>query len=170
MRGGFYSRNSNILRSASSQSQSSKGRVAMLVPYVGTDFFSWLYYFVLSTSATAENVDWFVFHENLTIPAAVFDLINKNITPHVHFINLGKKGMSYIFARRIADAEEELMKDDGYNRSEEAYAQRVAQLVKGCEEMFGRKGGGYMLADYKPTFGWIFAEYLQPKEGVCINI
>jgi hypothetical protein len=114
-------------------------RIAFTVPWIGRSFPSWFPYFLSSCRRSAFIADWLIFHEEARLPAL------EEVPPNVIFYNLGKDGLGHLFGSRIAQA---LGVDDE--------AERLVHLFQEAFRDFA-----YIVTEYKPTHGTVFAEYLE---------
>ena len=71
-------------------------RLAMVVPWLGDTFPSWMAYFLESCKRADYLVDWLIFHQDAAVPPSV--------PPNVHFVNLGPHGLGVQFGSTIAAA------------------------------------------------------------------
>ena len=116
-------------------------RLAFTVPWVGKSFPSWMPYFLSSCRRSGFLVDWLIFHEDAQLPAA------EEVPPNVIFHNLGKEGLAKLFGTRIAAT---------LGSAANAPASKLIQLFKLAFSEFS-----YIVTEYKPTHGVVFADYLR---------
>lgn len=116
-------------------------RLAFTVPWVGKSFPSWMPYFLSSCRRSGFLVDWLIFHEDAQLPGA------EEVPPNVIFHNLGKEGLARLFGTMIAAA---------LGAAANAPASKLIQLFKLAFSEFS-----YIVTEYKPTHGVVFANYLQ---------
>lgn len=116
-------------------------RLAFTVPWVGKSFPSWMPYFLSSCRRSGFLVDWLIFHEDAQLPAA------EEVPPNVIFHNLGKDGLANLFGTKIAAT---------LGSAANAPASKLIQLFKLAFSEFS-----YIVTEYKPTHGVVFADYLQ---------
>ena len=114
-------------------------RLAFTVPWVGRTFPSWFPYFLASCRRSAFLVDWLIFHESAALPAAA------EVPPNVIFHDLGRDGLGLLFGTKIASA---LRMHDS--------AARLVELLQIAFREFA-----YIVTEYKPTHGAVFADYLK---------
>ena len=115
-------------------------RLAFTVPWVGKAFPSWFPYFLSSCRRSAFIADWLIFHEDAQLPPP------EAVPPNVIFHNLGKQGLGQLFGSQIAKA---------LNIDEPELAQRLVSLFQLAFREFA-----YIVTEYKPTHGTVFASYL----------
>jgi hypothetical protein len=113
-------------------------RIAFTVPWIGSSFPSWFPYFLSSCRRSAFIADWLIFHEGAKMPPA------SEIPPNVIFHDLGKEGLGVLFGTKLAGA---------LGLSE--YASKLVQLFQIAFREFA-----YIVTEYKPTHGTVFADYL----------
>ena len=111
-------------------------RLAMVVPWLGEQFPPWFEHFLESCRRSDYLVDWLIFHQNAQLPASP--------PANVVFVNLGAHGLGIQFGASIARAT---------NQTHNTYA-----LVKMFQLAF--QNFAYIVTEYKPTLGVVFAEYL----------
>lgn len=113
-------------------------RIAFTVPWIGRTFPSWFPYFLSSCRRSEFIADWLIFHEGAQMPRA------DEIPPNVLFFDLGKEGLGALFGAKIADA---------LGLTE--FASKLIQLFRIAFREFA-----YIVTEYKPTHGTVFADYL----------
>jgi hypothetical protein len=114
-------------------------RIAMIVPWVG-NLPIWSSYFFSSTAAATPLVDFLVFHES-----------QKNLQPldtpsNVIFTDLGPGGLAQLFGMSMGEVLELPIRN-------------ATVVIKAMRLMFEK--WPRLLAEYKPTFGSVFASYLK---------
>ena len=140
-------------------------RLAFTVPWLGRNFPSWFPYFLASCGRSAFLVDWLIFHEDAQLPAEE----DMQAAPNVIFHNLGRDGLSRLFGTRIAAALlDEEKGEEGHGGTDGAGAAggaggaaalQAARLVSLFRTAF--REFSYIVTEYKPTHGIVFAEYLR---------
>ncbi|KAJ1631953.1 hypothetical protein T492DRAFT_1143699 [Pavlovales sp. CCMP2436] len=145
-------------------------RLALIVPWLGTFFPPWFAYFLASAGRSAIVADWLIFHEGanwaeeviiiiiITTRRSLWELpanVNTRIMlstllrtvcpPNVLFHDLGPSGLAYHFGTSLARI---------LNMSAD-----TQRLVRYFEYSF--KQYTYIVTEYKPTLGAVFAPYLQ---------
>ena len=140
-------------------------RLAFTVPWLGRNFPSWFPYFLASCGRSAFLVDWLIFHEDAQLPAEE----DMQAAPNVIFHNLGRDGLSRLFGTRIAAALlDEEKGEEGHGGTDGAggaggaggaAALQAARLVSLFRTAF--REFSYIVTEYKPTHGIVFAEYLR---------
>ena len=108
-------------------------RLAMVVPWLGDSFPSWMPYFLESCKRSDYLVDWLIFHQDAAVPASA--------PPNVLFVNLGPHGLGVQFGATIAAATEQ--------------RNRTYALVKMFQLAFQHYS--YIVTEYKPTLGTVLA-------------
>lgn len=111
-------------------------RVALVVPWLGTEFPSWFPYFVESCRASEYLVDVLIFHESARLP--------DKAVPNVRFINVGDHGLGVIFGTALARLA-------GQENSTFAIVRAMQAIFKSYQ---------YIVTEYKPSFGAVFEPYL----------
>lgn len=114
-------------------------RIAFTVPWIGKSFPSWFAYFLSSCQRSAYLADWLIFHEGAFLPDP--DEVPSNVIFH----DLGRDGLGRLFGFRIARAL-------GLQNS----AGRLTELFQIAFREFA-----YIVTEYKPTHGTVFADYLK---------
>ncbi len=114
-------------------------RVAFTVPWIGRTFPSWFPYFLASCRRSAFLADWLIFHESAVLPGA------GEAPSNVIFHDLGRDGLGLLFGTKIASALG--MRDS---------ATRLVELFRIAFREFA-----YIVTEYKPTHGAVFADYLK---------
>ncbi len=71
-------------------------RLAMVVPWLGDSFPSWMVYFLESCKRADYLVDWLICHQDAAVPPAA--------PPNVHCVNRGPHGLGVQFGSTIAAA------------------------------------------------------------------
>lgn len=115
-------------------------RLALVVPWLGSSFPPWFPYFVLSCGRSAFMVDWLIFHEDADWADAA-----PYLPPNVLMHNLGPSGLAHTFGTSLARV---------LNMSAQ-----TATLVRAFEYSF--KQYTYIVTEYKPTLGAVFAPFLE---------
>jgi len=115
-------------------------RIAFTVPWIGSTFPSWFPYFLSSCRRSAFLADWLIFHEDALVPGL------DDVPPNVIFHNLGRGGLGLLFGSRIALA-----------LGVRGATSRLVELFQIAFREFA-----YIVTEYKPTHGAVFAEYLKP--------
>lgn len=120
-------------------------RIAMVVPWV-SELPAWVSYFVLTARRSQYLIDWLLFHETLVPPSHLPD--------NVRFIDLGVGGLAQLFGLRLGD---ELNMP----------VRNASLLIRSMRFMFEK--WPRLVAEYKPAFGAIFAQYLSDYShwGYC---
>ena len=113
-------------------------RLAFTVPWIGSTFPSWFPYFLSSCNRSAFLADWLIFHESAELPSS------SEVPANVIFHDLGEGGLGHLFGTRIAAA---------LGRWEET--ERLVALFRTAFREFA-----YIVTEYKPTHGAVFASYL----------
>ena len=114
-------------------------RLAFTVPWIGSKFPSWFPYFLQSAERSAFIADWVIFHEGSELPES------SEIPSNVIFHNLGKHGLGLLFGQRLATALE----------LDNEPTTRLVALFRVAFREFS-----YVITEYKPTHGWVFADYI----------
>ena len=114
-------------------------RIAFTVPWIGKTFPSWFPYFLSSCGRSNFIADWLIFHEGAKMP------LPEEVPPNVLFYDLGKNGLGVLFGTKLAKA---------LGVADEA--PKYVQLFQTAFREFA-----YIVTEYKPTHGVVFAEYLQ---------
>ena len=112
-------------------------RLAMVVPWLGGSFPSWMEHFLASCAQSDYLVDWLVFHQDAEVPP--------HAPRNVRFVNLGPHGLGVQFGITIAAATNQ--------------THRTHELVQLFQQAF--QHFAYIVTEYKPTLGTVFAQYLQ---------
>jgi len=113
-------------------------RLALTLPWVGSTFPSWFPYFLASTNRSSYLVDWLIFHEEARLPPA------GEVPPNVLFFDLGRGGLGSLFGLKLASALGATNK-----------LTRYMNLFRAAFRDFA-----YIITEYKPTHGTVFADYL----------
>ena len=114
-------------------------RIGLTVPWIGSTFPSWFRYFLASCARSAYVADWLIFHEGAELPTA------SETPPNVIFHDMGKDGLGVLFGTKIARAL-------GMSSS----ASKLVSLFQVAFREFA-----YIVTEYKPTHGTVFADYLK---------
>ena len=114
-------------------------RIAMVIPWVG-NLPIWSSYFFSSAAAAAPLVDFLVFHEGQKLfqPA--------DAPSNVIFTDLGPGGIAQLFGMSLGEALELPIRN-------------ATIVIKAMRLMFEK--WPRLVAEYKPTFGSVFASYLK---------
>ena len=161
-----HSVESQHLALALSKLNTNQSKLAVLIPFYGSEWPPWMSYLLLSC-ARNPTIDWIFFIEansNLIIP------------PHaenIRFFELqGRSAMAHLFGQKVARA---IREDRLRNRATELISwwdpwgtqgehSEEAAYTRGFEKAFA-KHGGYVLTDYKSLFGYVFGDHLERKDG-----
>ena len=119
-----------------------KYRIAFTVPWIGKTFPSWFPYFLSSCRRSSFLADWLIFHEGAAMPSP------EEVPLNVIFHDVGKDGLSRLFGTRLAEA---LGIHDAPQQS------RMVHLFQIAFREYS-----YIVTEYKPTHGTVFADYLTP--------
>ena len=113
-------------------------RIAMVIPWVGT-LPLWSSYVFSSAAAAGPLVDFLVFHEGQK------SLVPIDSPPNVIFTDLGPGGLAQLFGMSLGEALDLPIRN-------------TTIVVKAMRLMFEK--WPRLVAEYKPTFGSVFASYL----------
>lgn len=113
-------------------------RIAMVIPWVGT-LPLWSSYFFSSAAAASPLVDFLVFHEGQK------QLQPIDAPPNVIFTDLGPGGLAQLFGMSLGEALDLPIRN-------------TTIVIKAMRLMFEK--WPRLIAEYKPTFGSVFASYL----------
>ena len=114
-------------------------RLALTVPWIGKKFPPWFPYFLSSCRRSAFLADWLIFHEGASYSG------QQELPPNVLLFDIGKDGLGRLFGTKLAEA----LGDPA----------RTAPLVRLFQTAF--REFAYIVTEYKPTHGTVFADYLQ---------
>lgn len=128
--------------------QKKGGRIAIVIPYIGSELPSWFPIFAASCKKSISIADWLIFTAgNTRIPTSKHD-INHWLPINIKFIELGISKLSQLHARLV----------DIEDREE-------ATVL--FEESLNNKP--YGLVEFKPAIGHIFYEYLLNYSFWCFS-
>lgn len=114
-------------------------RIAMVIPWVGP-LPPWTPYFVASARPSAPLADFLIFHE------AQEEGVPRDSPDNVHFFDLGLGGLSMLLGMQLGEALNLPIRN----------ATVVIKALRFMLDKWPR-----LVAEYKPTFGSVFAQYLK---------
>jgi hypothetical protein len=114
-------------------------RIAMVIPWVGP-LPRWTAYFAASARLSASLADFLVFHE------AQEEGVPRDSPDNVHFFDLGLGGLSMLLGMQLGEALNLPIRN-------------ATVVIKALRFMLDR--WPRLAAEYKPTFGSVFAQYLK---------
>ena len=109
------------------------------MPWIGKSFPPWFPYFLSSCRRSAFLADWLIFHEGASYSG------QEELPPNVILYDLGKDGLGRLFGTKLAEALED-----------PALTAPLTRLFQIAFREFA-----YIVTEYKPTHGTVFADYLQ---------
>ena len=111
-------------------------RLALVVPWLGSEFPTWFPYFAESCRVSDYLADILIFHENAKLPASH--------PPNMRFIDMGAHGLGVIFGAALARL-------GGQEQSTYAIVHLMQTIFHNYK---------YIVTEYKPAYGAVFAPYL----------